>query len=61
MLWHLGGSRLHLVGEASNPLMQMNLMGDESLNLTMTYAAHEVCMSGIIVTSLMGQLFQVET
>ena len=60
MLWHLGGSRLHLMGEASALLMQMNLMGDESLNLTVAYSAHEVCMKGIRVNSLIEQLFQVE-
>ena len=48
------------MGEASALLMQMNLMGDESLNLTVAYSAYEVCMKGIRVNSLIEQLFQVE-
>ena len=31
------------------------------LNLTVTYSVHEVCMRGTRVTSLIGQLFLVET
>ena len=49
------------MGEASNLLMQMNLMRDESLNLTVAYSAHEVCMRCIRVTSLIGKFFRVET
>ena len=49
------------MGEASDFLMQMNLMRDESLNLTVAYLAHEVCMGGIRVISLIGQFFRVET
>ena len=47
--------------EASDLLMQMNLMRNESLNLTVAYSAHEVCMRGIRVTYLIGQFFPIET
>ena len=49
------------MGKASNLLMQINMMRDESINLTVVYSTHEVCMRGIRVTSLIGQSFQVET
>ena len=48
-------------GKASDFLMQMNLMGNKSLNLTEAYSAHEVYKRGIRVTSLIGQFFRVET
>ena len=49
------------MGEASDLLMQINLVRDESLNLTVAYSTHEVCMRDIRVTSLIGQFFWVET
>ena len=50
-----------LVGEASDLMMQMNLMRNESLNLIVAYSAYEVCMRGIRGTSLIEQFFRVET
>ena len=44
--------------EASDLLMQMNLMRDERLNFAMACSTHEVCMRGIRVTYLIGQLFR---
>ena len=61
MLWHLRGSSHHLVDEANDLLILMNLRGNERFNLTATYLVHEVCMRESRVTSLIGQFFLIET
>ena len=61
LLWHLRGSRHHLIDEGNDLLILMNLRGNEMLNLIVTYSVHEVCMRGTRVTSLIGQFFLVYT
>ena len=61
LLWHLRGSHHHLVDEANDLMILMNLRGNERFNLTVTYSVHEVCMRGTRITSLIGQFFLVET